>query len=128
VCKSGKRGHPWIVTSASAQLPPQPSFHFRHQLIGSWLLTCDVQAFGGAIPILLSFGRDGVMVESDSPAPTPVGNLGVLILSNGYGAWFPVAKGEFAYLYRKLIYQEDGSTPFGTTRASATGTTDADTT
>jgi len=46
-----------IVTSASAQ--SQPSLHFRHQLVGSWLVTYDVQAFGVPIPILLSFGIEG---------------------------------------------------------------------
>ena len=78
------------------------------------------------IPILLSFGSDGVMIETDSPAPTQVESLGVLILSNGHGAWEPKRGGEFAYLYRKLIYEKDGFTPFGTTRTSATGTVSAD--
>jgi hypothetical protein len=113
-----------LVTSALAQSPL--SFHDRHRLAGSWLVTYDVQAFGVPIPILLSFGRDGVMIETDSPAPTPVGSLGVLILSNGHGAWTPTRNGEFTYLYRKLIYQQDGFTPFGTTRTTATGTTSAD--
>jgi hypothetical protein len=91
--------------------------HGRHPLVGSWLVTYDVEAFGVVIPILLSFGRDGVVIETDSPAPTPVGPLGTLILSNGHGAWQPRAeKGTFAYLYRKLIYQQDGLTPFGTTK------------
>ena len=40
--------------------------------------------------------------------------------------WEPKKGGEFAYLYRKLIYQENGLTPFGTTRTSATGTISAD--
>ena len=115
-----------IATSASAQSQSPPSFHIPHQLVGSWLVTYDVQAFGVPIPILLSFGRDGVMIETDSPAPTPVGSLGVLILSNGHGAWPPMGGGEFAYLYRKLIYQKDGFTPFGTTRTSATGSTGTD--
>jgi hypothetical protein len=115
-----------IVTSASTQSHLLPSVHVRHQLVGSWLVTYDVQAFGVPIPVLLSFGRDGVMIETDSPASTPVGDLGVLILSNGHGAWKSTGGGEFAYLYRKLIYQQDGFTPFGTTRTSATGTASAD--
>ena len=91
-------------------------------LVGSWLVTYDVQAFGFPIPILLSFTRDGVMIETDTPAPTPVGNLGTLILSNGHGEWEPTGFRQFSYLYRKLIYQQDGLTPFGTTRTRATGT------
>ena len=113
------------VSAAAAQSPP--SVHGRHPLVGSWLVTYDVEAFGVVIPILLSFGRDGVMTETDSPAPTQVGPLGTLILSNGHGAWKPLAgHGTFAYLYRKLIYQQDGFTPFGTTKTQATGTISAD--
>jgi len=113
------------VSAAAAQSPP--SMYGRHPLVGSWLVTYDVEAFGVVIPILLSFGRDGVMIETDSPAPTPVGPLGTLILSNGHGTWKPLAgHGTFAYLYRKLIYQQDGFTPFGTTKTQATGTISAD--
>jgi hypothetical protein len=115
-----------IATPTAAQSPPQPSFHVSHPLVGSWLVTYDVQAFGVPIPLLLTFGGEGAMIETDTPAPTPVGDLGVLILSNGHGAWVSTGEVEFAYLYRKLIYQQDGLTPFGTTRTSATGTTSAD--
>jgi hypothetical protein len=113
------------VVPAAAESRQQLTSHNLHQPIGSWLVTYDVPAFFVPIPILLSFGRDGVMIETDSPAPTPVGNLGTLILSNGHGAWEPKKGGEFAYLYRKLIYKEDGFTPFGTTRTTATGTVSA---
>ena len=116
-----------IGSASAVAAQSHPSGHGRHPLVGSWLVTYDVEAFGVVIPILLSFGRDGVMIETDSPAPTPVGPLGTLILSNGHGAWKPVAgKGTFAYLYRKLIYQQDGLTPFGTTKTQATGKISAD--
>jgi hypothetical protein len=113
------------VTSAAAPLQP-PSVSLVRQLpVGSWLVTYNVPAFVVPIPILLSFGIEGVVMETDSPAPTPVGSLGVLVLSNGHGAWVPTGGGEFAYLYRKLIYQQDGLTPFGTTKTQATGTLSA---
>jgi hypothetical protein len=107
--------------------PRSPHFVIvSHQPVGSWLVTYDVEAFGIPIPILLSFGRDGVLIETDSPEPTPVGSLGILILSNGHGAWEHSGGGEFAYRYRKLIYQQDGFTSFGTTKTSATGSISAD--
>ena len=81
-----------IVAPAAAQAELQPPFPVRHQLVGSWLVAYGFQAFGVPIPILLSFGRDGVMLETDSPAPTPLGSLGVLIVSKWHGAWVP--KGE----------------------------------
>jgi hypothetical protein len=115
-----------IATSSgiptSADTPTGRFAHILDLLVGSWLVTYDVQAFGFPIPILLSFTRDGVMIETDTPAPTPVGNLGTPILSNGHGEWEPTSFRQFSYLYRKLVYQEDGLTPFGTTRTTATGT------
>jgi hypothetical protein len=107
---------------ASADTPTGRSSQIFDVLVGSWLVTYDVQAFGFPIPILLSFTHDGIMIETDTPAPTPVGSLGTLILSNGHGEWEPTGFGQFSFLYRKLIYQEDGLTPFGTTRTTATGT------
>ena len=108
--------------SASADPPTGRSSPIFDLLVGSWLVTYDVQAFGFPIPILLSFTRDAVMIETDTPAPTPVGNLGTLILSNGHGEWEPTGFRQFSYLYRKLVYQQDGLTPFGTTRTTAAGT------
>src|SRR5262245_42856474 len=55
--------------------------HDRHPLVGSWLVAYDVQVFGAVIPLMLSFGYDGVTIETDSPAPTPLGDLGILIVS-----------------------------------------------
>jgi len=116
-----------LGSASTVAAQSHPSVHDRHPLVGSWLVTYDVEAFGVVIPLLLSFGRDGVMIETDSPAPTPVGPLGTLILSNGHGVWQPRAEeGTFAYLYRKLIYQQDGLTPFGTTKTQATGNISAD--
>ena len=109
-------------TQAAADTPTGRSAQIFELLVGSWLVTYDVQAFGFPIPILLSFTGDGVMIETDTPAPTPVGNLGTLILSNGHGEWEPTGFRQFSYLYRKLVYQQDGLTPFGTTRTTATGT------
>lgn len=111
----------WLGRVSSAAAQPHQAAPGRQHLVGSWLVTYDVEAFGTPIPILLSFGRDGVMLETDTPAPTPVGPLGTLILSNGHGAWVAAQGHTFRYLYRKLIYREDGLTPFGTTRTQATG-------
>jgi hypothetical protein len=43
------------VSAAAAQSPL--SVHGRTQLVGFWLVTYDVEAFGVVIPLLLSFGR-----------------------------------------------------------------------
>ena len=62
-----------LVSAAAAEAQRQQSSQNRHQPVGSWLVTYDVPAFLVPIPLLLSFGRDGVVIETDSPAPTPVG-------------------------------------------------------
>jgi hypothetical protein len=74
------------------------------QLIGSWLTTYQVGAFGGARPILLSFTRDGIVIETDTPQLT-----GTVVLSNGHGAWKETGKGTFAFTYRKAIVNPDAS-------------------
>jgi hypothetical protein len=126
--------HPWPggVPNASAAAPSHPDLAFRQALGGSWLVTYDVAAFGGPVLILLSFADDRVMLETDSPGlvSLPLGpsqELVPVIFSNGHGAWEPTPEsGKFAYLYRKIIYQADGLTPFGTTRTRAEGTVSAD--
>ena len=65
----------------------------------------------------------GVAIETDSPGAFPLGPGLSVVLSNGHGAWSR-ARGDraFTYLYRKLIFQQDGLTPFGMARTRATGT------
>ena len=82
---------------------------------GSWLVTYDVAAFGAPFPLLLSLGADGLVIETDAPGKFPLGPGFLTVLSNGHGAWEPTrGRGtRCGSLYRKLIYQEDGLTPFG---------------
>jgi hypothetical protein len=92
-----------IGSSAHADsTPPDPPR--ADQLIGSWLTTYQVAAFGGARPILLSFTRDGIVIETDTPTDT-----GGVVLSNGHGAWKETGKGTFAFTYRKDIFNPDPS-------------------
>ena len=111
----------------------QATFGIHHRfagaLLGSWQVIYNVPAFVIPIPILLTFsGSDGLagafgeVIETDSPAPTPVGELGTLILSNGHGQWaYRPSDGKYAYLYHKLIYDPNG-TSFGVAHTAATVT------
>jgi hypothetical protein len=94
-----------------------------HALSGSWVVTYDVPAFGPPFPLLLSLADGGVVIETDAPGIFPLGPSLSVILSNGHGAWSR-AKGNraFSYVYRKLIFQQDGITPFGMARTRAAGT------
>jgi hypothetical protein len=94
-----------------------------HAIAGSWLVTYDVPAFGPPFPLLVSLADGGVAIETDAPGAFPLGPGISVVLSNGHGAWSR-ARGDraFTYLYRKLIFQQDGLTPFGMARTRATGT------
>ena len=111
---------------ASALEGGQQGLPSRTDAVGSWLVTYDVPAFGPPFPLLLSLGGDGIVVETDAPGAFPLGTVSV-ILSNGHGAWEPArGNGAFSYLYRKLIYEQNGLTPFGTSRTQARGTVNTD--
>jgi hypothetical protein len=77
--------------------------------------------------LLLSVGDEGVVTETDAPGKFALGPGFLAILTGGHGAWQPArGRGAFTYVYRKLIYLEDGVTPFGVTRTRASGSLSRD--
>jgi hypothetical protein len=104
---------------ALAQEKQDSQFNYYHPMLtGSWLTTYDVPAFQIPIPVLLSFTGDGIIIETDSPVPTPFGgSIGTLVLSNGHGTWKATGKNQFAYTYRKILYDANGA-PFGLARTN----------
>ena len=83
--------------------------------------------FGGPFPLLLSLANGGVVIETDAPGKFELSPGFPVILNNGHGAWGPSGGREaFTFLYRKLIYQEDGVTPFGMTRTRGRGSLSRD--
>jgi hypothetical protein len=109
------------AATTTAQAPPAPSLSETRLPVGSWQVVSDVPAYGRLIRTLLSLGIEGVAVETVFPAPTPVGSLGPLLLSNGHGEWEPRGPGAFAYLTLQVVYQADGVTPFGIAATRAEG-------
>lgn len=89
-----------------------PIFNRSSPVVGSWLLQYTVAAFGPAtVPILSSFTGEGLLIESDTPAPTPVlASLGSYVVSNGHGEWQATRPGRsnYAYTYVKSIYSING--------------------
>jgi hypothetical protein len=109
------------VRAASSVEGGKQALPSQKDVVGSWLVTYDVPAFGPPFPLLLSLGDEGVVIETDAPGAFPFGTVSV-ILSNGHGAWEPArGDGAFSYFYRKLIFQQNGLTPFGTARTLARG-------
>jgi hypothetical protein len=103
----------------------QLNYH-RQTLTGSWLVTYNVPAFIVPIPVLLSFTDGGIIIETDSPMPTPFGGgIGTLVLSNGHGSWKSLSKNKFAYTYRKILYDANGNS-FGLARTNGAVTMSRD--
>lgn len=111
---------------AFGQAPPPEARHTQAQLTGSWLTAYQVGGFRASVPVLLTFGGDKTVIESDSPAPNPL-FPNPIILSNGHGAWVPSHSArDYTFFYRKLIFEQDGLTPFGTTTTLGKLTLSAD--
>jgi hypothetical protein len=95
-------------------------------LIGSWLTTYQIAVFGGNTPILLSFTGDGIVIETDTPIPTPFGgSIGTVVLSNGHGAWKQTGERTITFTYRKEIFHTDGSS-YGVAQTNGTATVSPD--
>ncbi len=94
--------------------------------IGSWLTTYQIAVFGGNTPSLLSFTGDGILIETDTPIPTPFGgSIGTVVLSNGHGAWKQMGERTFTFTYRKDIFHTDGSS-YGVAQTNGTATVSPD--
>lgn len=106
-----------------------PIFNRSSPLVGSWLLQYTVTAFGPAtVPILNSFTGEGIVIETDTPAPTPVlAALGSYVVSNGHGEWQATKPGRstYAYTYVKSIYSVNGP-GFATATTNVNVTVSAD--
>lgn len=126
-----------LACPAQAQERPAPSrtaqnfpiFNRTSPLTGSWLLQYTVAAFGPAtVPILSSFTGEGIVIETDTPAPTPVlAALGSYVVSNGHGEWQATKPGHstYAYTYVKSIYSVNGP-GFATSTSNVTVTVSPD--
>ena len=121
LCAATLVGSVALSGNAQPQVPVQsqprsaqnfPIFNRSSPLVGSWLLQYRVSAFGSAtVPILTSFTGEGIVIETDTPAPTPVlASLGTYVVSNGHGEWLATRPGRntYAYTYVKSIFSVNG--------------------
>jgi hypothetical protein len=113
------------ANNAHAQVSLTTARESSH-LIGSWLTTYQIAVFGGNTPILLSFTGDGIVIETDTPIPTPFGgSIGTVVLSNGHGAWKQTGERTYVFTYRKEIFHTDGSS-YGVAQTNGTATASPD--
>ena len=55
------------VRAASSVEGGKQALPSRKDVVGSWLVTYDVPAFGPPFPLLLSLGDEGVVIETTRP-------------------------------------------------------------
>lgn len=82
---------------------------------------------GTNLTFLLSFTSDHILIETDTPAATPVEGQNVY-LGNAHDAWKPTKNGGFEFTYVKKFYSAATGTSLavGQTKLTATGTVSAD--
>ena len=98
------------LSEAQVQVPERLIVSQLQPLAGSWQFLYDVPAFGPPIPALLTFTQGGLLIESDYPGATPFGGaVGVAIASNGHGAWKQLGRERGTYIYKKILYNTDGT-------------------
>jgi hypothetical protein len=74
---------------------------------GAWRVT--LSGLGPApIPILMTFTRDGTLLQTDTPVSLPQPVPPSSAASNGHGIWRKTGAREYAFTYVKIFYGPDG--------------------
>lgn len=104
------------VGPAAAQNRPEPP----SSLAGAWRV--DLSGFGPTpVPILMTFARDGTLLQTDTPVllQQPVSPSSAA--SNGHGLWRKLGGRDYSFTYVKIFYGADGpALATATQRARAT--------
>ena len=94
-----------LTLMAVAVVNAQNSDSNGKQLRGAWKVTLTPEEGGPPpFPILMSFNKDGGVIETDQGAPAP--GQPVSLFSTGLGEWQRVAKCRFIITYTQLQYDQ----------------------
>lgn len=74
-------------------------------LTGAWTLTTTIEGFP-PFKVLLNANADGTLLFSQATLVANPG--GVVVYSNGHGAWEKIRSGEFAFKFVGLIHSQTG--------------------
>jgi hypothetical protein len=89
------------ATAQQSRPEPQPS------LAGAWRV--NLLGFGPTpVPILMTFARDGTLLQTDTPVLLPQPVPPSSAASNGHGLWRKTGARDYAFTYVKIFYGADG--------------------
>jgi hypothetical protein len=78
-----------------------------NSVAGAWRV--NLSGFGpNPVPILMTFTRDGTLLQTDTPVALPQPVPPSSAASNGHGIWRKTASREYAFTYVKIFYSPDG--------------------
>jgi hypothetical protein len=105
--------------SAAAQSRPDRP-ESSSSLAGAWRV--DLLGFGPtSVPILMTFARDGTLLQTDTPVLLPQPVPPSSAASNGHGLWRKLGGRDYSFTYVKIFYGPDGpALATATQRARAT--------
>jgi hypothetical protein len=89
-------------------------------LAGAWRVA--LSGFGPTpVPILMTFSRDGTLLQTDTPVLLPQPVPPSSAASNGHGLWRKTGARDYAFTYVKIFYGAEGpALATATQRAQAT--------
>jgi hypothetical protein len=107
---------PAAAQSSRLESPPSPS----SSLAGAWRV--NLLGFGPTpVPILMTFARDGTLLQTDTPVLLPQPVPPSSAASNGHGLWRKISGRDYAFTYVKIFYGPEGpALATATQRARAT--------
>ena len=91
------------ASPATAQSGPEPP----SSLAGAWRV--DLLGFGPTpVPILMTFTKDGTLLQTDTPVLLPQPVPPSSAASNGHGLWRKIGARDYAFTYVKIFYGAEG--------------------
>jgi hypothetical protein len=89
--------------TATAQSRPEP----QSSLAGAWRV--NLLGFGPTpVPILMTFTRDGTLLQTDTPVLLPQPVPPSSAASNGHGLWRKTGARDYTFTYVKIFYGAEG--------------------
>jgi hypothetical protein len=87
---------------------------------GAWRVT--LSGFGPTpVPILMTFTKDGTLLQTDTPVALPQPVPPSSAASNGHGIWRKTSARDYTFTYVKIFYSPDGpALAIATQRATLT--------
>jgi hypothetical protein len=110
----------FLVVTAAPGTVQSAQQQQQSTLAGAWRV--DLLGFGPTpVPILMTFARDGTLLQTDTPVLLPLPVPPSSAASNGHGLWRKTGGRDYAFTYVKIFYGADGpALAVATQRAKAT--------